>query len=120
QRPTGFEGRIAGEFNSQCRGLPIAPQQASRRRAGTGPGYEVVLLGAQHSRLSPFYAGRLYTKSVEDRKPWPGPKTKRPARWPAANSGDGADQLRRVAQPVSMRPRPPGWRKPTRPLPAAV
>src|SRR5262245_13732164 len=84
-----FDGTIAGQFIDQCRRLPIASQQASRRRAGTGSGYEVVLLGAQHGRLSLFFAGRLYTKSVEDRKPWPAAKTKRPAQWPAANSPDG-------------------------------
>src|SRR5262249_17813677 len=61
QQAHRFDGTIAGQFINQCRRLPIASQQASRRRAGTGPGNEVVLLGAQHGRLSLFCAGRLYT-----------------------------------------------------------
>src|SRR6476661_6848493 len=54
QQAHRFNGTIAGQFINQCRRLPIAPQQASRRRAGTGPDNEVILLGAQHGRLSLF------------------------------------------------------------------
>ena len=88
EQPHRLYGPIAGQFVDERRGLPIAPQQASRRSAGTGPGNEIVLLDTQHREPSLFtradsIRSRRTTGSVDPRQT---PKMKRPAQWPATNA----------------------------------
>src|SRR5689334_16527696 len=113
QQTHRFDRTIAGQFIDQCRRLPIAPQQASRRCAGTGPGNEIVLLDAQHGRLSLLRKQTLYEVSR-------GQKAVARAQNETAGAKAGrkfscwVDQLGRVAQPVSMRRRQAVWRRPRR------
>ncbi len=39
---------VAGELIDERGGLPVAPHQHARRRIGSGPGDQIILLGAQH------------------------------------------------------------------------
>ena len=45
-----LERPVVGQFIDQRGRLPVAPHELARRRARTGAGEKIVLLGAQHAR----------------------------------------------------------------------
>ena len=51
---------IAGKLIDERDWLPVAPHQRSSRRSAADAGDEVVLLGAQHGRLSCSLLPQLY------------------------------------------------------------
>src|SRR5262245_39596148 len=67
EQPDGLHRSVARKLVDQRRRLPIAPHQATRRRPGSGPGDEIVLLRTQHGCPIPALE-QLYTNSGKDRK----------------------------------------------------
>src|SRR5262249_59326829 len=51
EEANGFDRPLARQFVEERRGLPVAPHQLARGRAGAGAGDEIVLLRAQHVRF---------------------------------------------------------------------
>jgi len=58
EKANGLDRPVARQFVEQRRGLPVAPHQLARGRAGAGAGDAIILLGAQHARfLLPSFRG---------------------------------------------------------------
>jgi hypothetical protein len=60
EQPDGLHRSVARKLVDERRGLPVAPHQATRRRACAGPGDEIVLLRTQHGCPIPYFGATLY------------------------------------------------------------
>ena len=61
EQPHRLDRAVAGELIDQRGRLPVAPHQVAGRRAGRGPGDEIVLLRAQHGDALARGLARFYT-----------------------------------------------------------